>query len=96
MKKPKFGAGNAGQSAGTGAEQNAENAAGLEEELKRYAGLSQEQLASEMLAQAARGRAAGTLTDAELEKFYASASGMLDERQRARLRTLIDGLKRGE
>ena len=27
---------------------------------------------------------------------HASASGMLDERQRARLRTLVDGLKRGE
>ena len=64
--------------------------------MARYAGMPQEKLMQEMMVQAARSRAAGELDDKALDDFYSSAAPLLNDVQRARLKELISGLKRGE
>lgn len=68
----------------------------LESAMARYAGMPQEKLMQEMMVQAARSRAAGELDDKALDDFYSSAAPLLNDVQRARLKELISGLKRGE
>ncbi len=60
------------------------------------AGMPQDKLMQEMMVQAARSRAAGELDDKALDDFYSSAAPLLNDVQRARLKELISGLKRGE
>lgn len=87
---------------GVGASGNASNMSGssggesFESAMARYAGMSQEKLMQEMMVQAARSRAAGELDDKALDDFYSSAAPLLNDVQRARLKELISGLKRGE
>ena len=64
--------------------------------MARYAGMPQDKLMQEMMVQAARSRAAGELDDKALDDFYSSAAPLLNDVQRARLKELISGLKRGE
>ena len=68
----------------------------LESAMARYAGMPQDKLMQEMMVQAARSRAAGELDDKALDDFYSSAAPLLNDVQRARLKELISGLKRGE
>lgn len=87
---------------GVGASKNASNMSGssggesFESAMARYAGMPQEKLMQEMMVQAARSRAAGELDDKALDDFYSSAAPLLNDVQRARLKELISGLKRGE
>lgn len=87
---------------GVGANGNASNMSGssggesFESAMARYAGMPQEKLMQEMMVQAARSRAAGELDDKALDNFYSSAAPLLNDVQRARLKELISGLKRGE
>lgn len=87
---------------GVGANGNASNMSGssggesFESAMARYAGMPQEKLMQEMMVQAARSRAAGELNDKALDNFYSSAAPLLNDVQRARLKELISGLKRGE
>lgn len=95
----KVGAGEGGAN-GNGA--NGSNMSGssggesFESAMARYAGMPQEKLMQEMMVQAARSRAAGELDDKALDDFYSSAAPLLNDVQRARLKELISGLKRGE
>ena len=68
----------------------------FESAMARYAGMPQDKLMQEMMVQAARSRAAGELDDKALDNFYSSAAPLLNDVQRARLKELISGLKRGE
>ena len=45
-------------------------------------------------AEAERGRRAGTLTDAELDNFYAAVSPMLDSAKRKKLEQVVKKLKK--
>lgn len=91
-----------GIAGGVGANGNASNMSGssggesFESAMARYAGMPQEKLMQEMMVQAARSRAAGELDDKALDDFYSSAAPLLNDVQRARLKELISGLKRGE
>lgn len=95
------GAGEGGAN-GNGAGGNASNMSGssggesFESAMARYAGMPQDKLMQEMMVQAARSRAAGELDDKALDNFYSSAAPLLNDVQRARLKELISGLKRGE
>lgn len=91
-----------GVAGGVGANGNASNMSGssggenFESAMARYAGMPQDKLMQEMMVQAARSRAAGELDDKALDDFYSSAAPLLNDVQRARLKELISGLKRGE
>lgn len=91
-----------GVAGGVGANGNASNMSGssggesFESAMARYAGMPREKLMQEMMVQAARSRAAGELDDKALDNFYSSAAPLLNDVQRARLKELISGLKRGE
>ena len=94
-----------GVAGGVGANGNGANGSNMsgssggesfESAMARYAGMPQEKLMQEMMVQAARSRAAGELDDKALDNFYSSAAPLLNDVQRARLKELISGLKRGE
>ena len=97
-----FDKGGAGGVGANGKGSNGSNMSGssggesLESAMARYAGMPQEKLMQEMMVQAARSRAAGELDDKALDDFYSSAAPLLNDVQRARLKELISGLKRGE
>ena len=92
----------AGEGGANGKGLNASNMSGssggesFESAMARYAGMPREKLMQEMMVQAARSRAAGELDDKALDDFYSSAAPLLNDVQRARLKELISGLKRGE
>ena len=96
------GEGGAGGVAANGKGLNGSNMSGssggesFESAMARYAGMPQDKLMQEMMVQAARSRAAGELDDKALDDFYSSAAPLLNDVQRARLKELISGLKRGE
>lgn len=97
-----FDKGGAGEGGANGKGLNGSNMSGssggesLESAMARYAGMPREKLMQEMMVQAARSRAAGELDDKALDDFYSSAAPLLNDVQRARLKELISGLKRGE
>ncbi|HIU63362.1 MAG TPA: hypothetical protein IAB07_06315 [Candidatus Caccalectryoclostridium excrementigallinarum] len=97
-----FDKGGAGGVGANGKGSNGSNMSGssggesFESAMARYAGMPQEKLMQEMMVQAARSRAAGELDDKALDDFYSSAAPLLNDVQRARLKELISGLKRGE
>lgn len=96
------GGANGNSAGGVGANGNGSNMSGssggesFESAMARYAGMPQDKLMQEMMVQAARSRAAGELDDKSLDDFYSSAAPLLNEVQRARLKELISGLKRGK
>lgn len=94
-----FDKGGAGEGGANGNASNMSGSSGgesLESAMARYAGMPREKLMQEMMVQAARSRAAGELDDKALDDFYSSAAPLLNDVQRARLKELISGLKRGE
>ena len=66
----------------------------LQSKINEFAGKSQEELMSELFASANRMKGEGRLTAADLDGFYAKVSGFLNEEQKARMRSLIEALKR--
>ena len=60
---------------------------------RAYNGKSNADMLKNILAEAEKGKRAGTLTNEEIEAFYQSFSPMLDGMQRKRLRAVVDRLK---
>lgn len=59
----------------------------------KYEGASKSELISAILAEAARARRAGTLSDAEIDAFVASVSPMLGKAQKNSLDAIIAQIK---
>ena len=60
---------------------------------RAYNGKSNADMLKNILAEAEKGKRAGTLSNEEIEAFYQSFSPMLDGAQRRRLRAVVDRLK---
>ena len=60
---------------------------------RAYNGKSNADMLKNILAEAEKGKRAGTLSNEEIEAFYQSFSPMLDGSQRRRLRAVVDRLK---
>ena len=58
-----------------------------------YHGKSNADMLKSILAEAEKGKRAGTLSNEEIENFYLAFSPMLDSFQRKRLRVIVDKLK---
>ena len=58
-----------------------------------YHGKSNMEMLKNILAEAEKGKRAGTLTNEEIETFYRTFSPMLDNSQRKKLRVIVDKLK---
>lgn len=77
---------------------DAENARVTAEDLtkkiaKAYHGKSNAEMLKNILAEAEKGKRAGTLSNEEIENFYRTFSPMLDGIQRRKLRAIVDKLK---
>lgn len=59
----------------------------------KYEGASEKDLISAILAEAVKARAAGTLSDEEIDSFAAQISPMLTQAQRSRLNAVIAKIK---
>lgn len=66
----------------------------LQSKINEFAGKSQEELMSELFASANLLKGEGRLTARDLDEFYGKVSGFLNEEQKARMRSLIEALKR--
>ncbi len=62
--------------------------------LEAWSGKSEGMVLLEILRQAEAGKRAGTLTNADLDGFYAQFSPMLNDGQREKLKSIIDKLKK--
>lgn len=60
----------------------------------RYEGASESELISAILGEAMKSRAAGTLSDSEIESFVAQISPMLTAAQRSRLNAVVAKIKK--
>lgn len=60
----------------------------------RYEGTSESELISAILAEAMKSRAAGTLSDSEIDSFVAQISPMLTAAQRSRLNAVVAKIKK--
>lgn len=60
---------------------------------RAYHGKSNAEMLRNILAEAERGKRAGTLSNEEIENFYRTFSPMLDGFQRKKLRAIVDRLK---
>ena len=60
---------------------------------KAYHGKSNADMLRSILAEAEKGKRAGTLSNEEIENFYRTFSPMLDGIQRRKLRAIVDKLK---
>lgn len=60
----------------------------------RYEGASESELISAILAEAMKSRAAGTLSDSEIDSFVAQISPMLTASQRSRLNAVVAKIKK--
>lgn len=60
---------------------------------KKYEGASEDQLLSQILIEAQKGRANGTLTDGDIERFRNMLYPMLNQKQREKLDKVIKQLK---
>ena len=74
-----------------------ENGATAEELTRKiaaaYDGKSNMDMMRSILAEAEKGKRAGTLSNEEIENFYQTFSPMLDSVQRKRLRAIVERLK---
>ena len=61
---------------------------------KTFAGKSEGQILTTIISQAEQGKRDGTLTDADLDAFYAALSPFLDSFKRKKLQQVIAKLKR--
>ncbi len=66
----------------------------LAQEMERqYRGKSEGELVKDIYARAVEGKRNGTLTNAEIDAFYAQVAPMLDGVKRKRLKKLVEELK---
>lgn len=61
---------------------------------RAYNGKSDGEMLKNVLAEAERGKRAGTLSNAEIDAFYAQFSPMLDNSQRKKLKYIVERLKK--
>lgn len=61
---------------------------------EKYEGASENELISAILNEAIKARAAGTLSDAEIDSFVAGIEPMLSANQRKRLQTVVNKIKK--
>ncbi len=61
---------------------------------ENYRGKSEGDLLKAIYARALEGRREGTLTDEQIDEFYARFSSVLDEPKRRRLKRIVEQLKR--
>ena len=61
---------------------------------RAFQGRGEADILRAIYAEAERGRRAGTLTDAELDNFYAAVSPMLDVAKRKKLKQIVEKLKK--
>ncbi len=61
---------------------------------KKYEGASEGEIISAIMKEAEKGRKNGTLTDADIDNFYAMLSPMLNASQRKKLDEVVKKLKR--
>jgi hypothetical protein len=66
----------------------------LKERLKRYEGKSKGEIMSELMQAVENGKRDGTLSISELERYYQTASPMLNDEQRKKMREIIDGISK--
>lgn len=96
MKKKSAGFYRGYSNVNAGATFSGERVSGEDEIAKKvesYSSMSQEELLDELFFTAAEARRKGELSDEKLIGFYNTVKGMLDEKQRAKLETLIRALK---
>ncbi len=62
--------------------------------LKEYSGRSEEDILKAIYARAVQGKREGTLTNGQIDAFYAQISPMLDGFKRRKLKKLAEELKR--
>ena len=65
----------------------------LASKVNRYKDKPESELVSELISQASRGRANGTFSDGDLDRFVLSVGAMLNPEQLERLRGLVQMLK---
>jgi len=58
----------------------------------KYEGASEDEIVSAIISEAKKGRANGTLSDADILSFEATISPMLDEKQRKKLKKVVQYL----
>lgn len=80
-----------GRSADGGEKQAVDLAAAL---AKAFAGKSEGQIFSTIIAQAEEGKKKGTLTNEDIDNFYNAVSPMLDGIKRRRLQQIVSRLKK--
>ncbi len=61
---------------------------------ENYRGKSESELVRAIYARAEEGRREGTLTDEQIDAFYAQFSSLLDEPKRRRLKRIVEQLKK--
>lgn len=66
----------------------------VEDEIRRFSTMSNDELMAELMAKASTSRANGTLSVSELEKFYTVATMFMNTEQLTRLRALLNMLEK--
>lgn len=74
--------------------QNFSGSANIEDEIRRFSGMSNDELTAELIARASASRASGTFDVMELEKFYSVATMFMNTDQLTRLRALLNMLEK--
>ncbi len=74
--------------------QNFSGGANIEDEIRRFSGMSNDELTAELIARASASRANGTFDVMELEKFYSVATMFMNTDQLTRLRALLNMLEK--
>lgn len=60
----------------------------------KYEGASENELLSEIMKEAEKGRRNGTLTDGDIDRFKSMLEPMLNSSQRAKLNKIVDKIKK--
>ena len=60
----------------------------------KYEGASENELLSEIMKEAEKGRRNGTLTDSDIDRFKSMLEPMLNSSQRAKLNKIVDKIKK--
>lgn len=61
---------------------------------KEYAGKSESDIFGEILSRAEKGKREGTLTNADIDRFYSALSPSLTAAQRKKLKKVVEDLKK--
>lgn len=74
--------------------QNFSGSVNIEDEIRRFSGMSNDELTAELIARASASRANDTFDVMELEKFYSVATMFMNTDQLTRLRALLNMLEK--